>query len=190
MFRYQTAINRQLTKAIEQLEDVQAERNAAAGTTDHGSGPASGIVAEEPCDLPLEPGSGDAGQLIPAALNPPAAGPLTADSACEAIARQPFVPALGEVSSGLAKTSSGAPQKTEIYGTKPPKPNSSGEAERPGDEEAGEVHSLAEIIERVAGLAAHAEPNDGAAPTSGHGNKSPYAAAPPEPSQEDIFDCL
>ena len=189
VLRYQTAINRQLTKAIEQLEDLQAERNTAGRTEETGSDPESDALAEEPCDLPWELVSGDAAQTIPSVPNPPAAGRATVNSSSEAIARLPLVAALGAASSGPAKTSGNAPQETEIYKTNPPKPNSSGEADRPGDEEAGEVHSLVEITERVAGLAAHPEPNDVKAPTSGSETTSPDAALQ-EPREEEIFDCL
>ena len=70
VLRYQTAINRQLTKAIEHLEDLQAERMAAGRTGETGSDPESDAVAEEPCDLPWEPASGGAAQPIPRCPQP------------------------------------------------------------------------------------------------------------------------
>ena len=149
VLRYQTAINRQLTKAIEHLEDLQAERMAAGRTGETGSDPESDAVAEEPCDLPWEPASGGAAQAIPAVPNPPAAGPATVNSSSEAIARQPLVPSLAAASSGPAKTSGDAPQKAEIYRTNPPNPDLHKGAAGPGAEPSGTVHSLVEISEQV-----------------------------------------
>lgn len=189
VLRYQTAINRQLTKAIEHLEDLQAERMAAGRTGETGSDPESDAVAEEPCDLPWEPASGDAAQPIPAVPNPPAAGPANVNSSSEAIARQSFAPALGAASSGPAKTSGNAQQKTEIYKTNPPNPDSCGEGSRPGNAEAGAVRSLVEITERGAGLAAHLEPNDVPEPTSGSGTRA-LDVALAETSEQAIFDSL
>jgi len=189
VLRYQTAINRQLTKAVEQLEDLQAERKPAGGTCESGPGSESGAVAEEPCDLPWEPGSGGSGQVIPGASNSWPAGPVTVDSACEATARQPFVAALDSVSFGPAKTSGDAPQRTEIYKTNPPKPNSVDEGGRPGKAEADEVHSLVEITEQAAGLPTHLEPNDVSTPTSIPGTGAPDVALA-ETNEQAIFDSL
>ena len=168
VLRYQTAINRQLTKAIEQLEDLQAERVAAGRTAETGSDPESGAMAEESCDQAWEPGSGGAEQVIPGACNSGAAGPVTVDSGCEATARQPVVAALDAVPFRPAKTSGVAPQKTESK-TNPPNPNPGGEGSRLGNAAADDARSLVEITEQAAALAAHPESSDVPVPTPGPG---------------------
>ncbi len=166
ILRYQTAIHRQLTKAVEQLEDVQAERKAAVATSE----PPSEFdgVAIEPCDMPVEP--------------------IPGGGAGEAIAAQPLAPESCEVSSGRAEISNSNPQTTENYKTNP-NSSSGGGNDGVAHEEPGQTHPLAEMIDRAAGLAAPQEPTNRPVPTSGFGTKS-QDAAPQEPSEEDILNCL
>jgi len=52
VLRYQSAINRQLTRAIEQLEEVQAARNAASGTEELRNAAEHDDAADEPGGMP------------------------------------------------------------------------------------------------------------------------------------------
>src|SRR5271163_187929 len=52
VLRYQSAINRQLTRAIEQLEELQAARNAASGTEELRDAAEHDDAADELGDLP------------------------------------------------------------------------------------------------------------------------------------------
>ncbi|HXQ27326.1 MAG TPA: hypothetical protein VN822_13030 [Candidatus Acidoferrales bacterium] len=190
LLRGQTAINRQLTKAIEQLKDLQAERKAASGESEPSYGPELDGVAGEPCDVPEGLVPGDEDHLTSAASgNGPGARREPVELAGEAIAAQPLAPAPGEVSCGGAEISNSGPQTTENCKTNPPSSSSGGGNDDTVHEQAGQTQPLAEIIERAAGPAAPQEPNNRLVPTSDFGTKS-QDATPREPGEEDILNCL
>jgi hypothetical protein len=190
VLRYQTAINRQLTKAIEQLGDLQAERTAQPDTSEPSYGPEADGMAYELCDMPGGPVPGDEEQLTPAAAgNGPGTRREPVELTGEAIVAQPPAPAPGEVSSGPAEISNSGPQQTEKYKTNPPSSSSGGGNGGTAHKEAGQKRSLVEIVERAAGLAAPQEPNNCLVPTSDLGTNS-QNATPQGPSEEDIFNCL
>jgi len=189
VLRYQTTTDRQLTKAIELLEDVQRKRKQAKGKGETDSGPESGGVPKNPCDMPWAPESGDQERLATEASNLLGTNQVPPELSSEAIARRSCASTFGAVPPGRKEDSSGVPQETENYKTKPPTPISSGESDDTGHEEARQKHSLTEIAERAAGLAAITESNNEPVPTSGSGNKSPDGTVP-GPTQDEILDCL
>jgi hypothetical protein len=157
VLRYQAAINRQLSKAIEQLEDLQAQRKTEPGTLEPSSGP-------EPYGLAAE-----------------------VELSAEVIAAQPPAPAPGEKSYGPAETSSSGPQPTENYKTNPPKPSSGSGSGNDGTahEKAGPKRSLVEIVDRVMGTTPPQEPNNRPVTTSDSGTKS-QDSTPKGPSEDEI----
>jgi len=190
VLRYQTAINRQLARAIEQLEQMQAERKDASGISRASDDTEPDAAADEPCELPGEPVPGDEQQLTPAASdNRLGALPVPVEPSIEAMAARPPAPAPGEASSRPAGIPNSGPQQTEKYKTNPPSSSSGGEISGAAHKAAGQKCSLVDITERVAGLSAPRGPNNRLVPKSDIGTKS-NDAPPYEPSDEDILECL
>jgi hypothetical protein len=188
VLRYQTTTDRQLTKAIELLENLQRKRKARGGEeTDSGS--QSGGAPMNPCDMPWTPGSGDQERFASEPSNLPSTRQVPVALSSEAIARRSCAPTFGAVSPVREENSGGAPQETEKCKTKPPTGSLGWEAGDMGHEEARPKRSLTEIAERVAGLAASPEPNTEPVTTSSSGNKSPDPTVPGT-TQDEILDCL
>ena len=189
VLRYQTTTDRQLTKAIELLEDAQRNRQQATGRGEIDSGSGCGDVPTNPSDMPLAPGAADQGRLALEPSSLPSTNQVPAALPNEAIARYSCAPTFGAVPPGRNEDSSGVPQETENYKTKPPTPILSGESDYTGHEKARQKHSFTEIAERVAGLAASPDSNDEHMPTLDSGNKSVDATVPGT-TQDEILDCL
>jgi hypothetical protein len=190
VLRYQAAINRQLTKAIEQLEDLQAERKAQSGTSEPAYSPELDGLADEPFDMSGGPVPGDEEQLTPAASgNGSGTRHVSVESSGEARAAQPPAPAPGEVSSAREEISNSGPQPIEKYKTNPPSSSSGAGNDSTTHEKAEQTQTLVQITERVAGLAAPPEPNNRLEPTSDSGTKS-QDSTPKRPSEEDVLNCV
>jgi hypothetical protein len=183
VLRSQTAIHRQLVKAIAQLEDVQANRKTAER-----SSKTSRDGSDQPCEVLWEHASGEKekpkklAQAIGSGTRP-----VRVEPSLGAIAVQPLVPSSGEPSASPAGIANSGPIQTENYKTNPPS-TLSDKAET-AHEETVQKRSLVDIVERIAGLAAPIETKDGPVPESDFRAQSPDAA-PQGPSEDDILDCV
>lgn len=177
VLRYQISTDRQLTKAIELLEDVQRKRKHAKSRGETDSGSESGGVPKNPCDIPWAPGSGAQERVASEPSNLPGTNQLPVELSSEVNARRWCAPTFGAVSPVREKNAADAPQETENYRTKPPTRSLNSEADATRREEARQKHSLTKIAERVAGLAAVMESTEMPVPTLNSGNKSPGAPA-------------
>ena len=189
VLRYQTATDRQLTKVIELLEDVQRKRKQAKGRGETDSGSESGGVPTNPCDMPCAQGSGDQERPATEASNLPGTNQVPAELKSDAFTRRSCATTFGAVSPIRVDSSGGAPQETENYKTNPPTRGSSGEADATSHPNARRKHSLAEIAERVAGLAGSPNSNDELMSTLSSANKPPDATVR-RTTHEEILDCL
>jgi len=190
VLKIQTALDRQLTKAIEQLEDRQAMRKAAMGNSESFSDPESDGVVDEQCEVLGEPVPGDKQQPTSAASrNGSDTRPLPAESSDQAIAAQepPSVP--GEPFSSLAGISNSGPEQTEKYKTNPPSHSSGGGNVGTTHERGGRTHTFLEVVDRAVGLVPTQEPNNILVSTSGIGSKL-QDARPQESSEEDLLNSI
>jgi hypothetical protein len=184
VLRSQTAIHRQLIKAIAQLEDLQAKRKNAPATSKP-----SGDGTVEPCEVLREPFPGNEEQPSHIAQeNGSGTRPVHVAPSVGAVAVQPFVPASGKPSASPAAIANSIPLQTENYKTNPPSTLSGGGEGGTQRKAARQQPSLVELIEREWGLAAATETKNGLALKSNVGAKSPEAAQ--GPSQDDILECL
>ena len=175
VLRYQISTDRQLTKAIELLEDVQRKRKHAKSRGETDSGSESGGVPKYPCDIPWAPRSGAQERVASEPSNLPGTNQLPVELSSEVNARRWCAPTFGAVSPVREKNAADAPQETENYRTKPPTRSLNSETDATRREEARQKHSLTKIAERVTGLAAVMESTDMPVPTLNSGNKSPGA---------------
>jgi len=189
VLRYQTTTDRQLTKAIELLEEVQQKRKQAKGRGQTDSGSESGGVPKNPCGVPWVPGSGDQERLAPEPPNLSETNQVASELPSEPISRHSCAGTLGAVPPGRMENSSGVPQETENYKTKPPTPIVSGESDDTSHEKALQMHSFTDIAERVAGLAGSPNSNDELMSTLSSANKPPDATVR-RTTHEEILDCL
>jgi hypothetical protein len=188
VLRYQSALNRQLSKAIEQLEDVQAKRNAASEPSD-GTDPDD--AADEPPELAGGPVPAGGQRPSPAASgNGPVTRPVPVESSIQAIAAHPPTTAPGGASSNPAGISNSGLPQTEKYKTNPPNISSGGGDAGTAHKGTAQKYTLADIIDRVASLATPQESNTCPGPKSDSGTKSQAATIPQSPSEETILDCL
>jgi hypothetical protein len=189
VLRYQTATDRQLTKAIELLEDVQGKRKHAKSRGETDSGSESSGVPKNPCDMPWAPGSGDQERLAPEPPNLSETNQVSGELSSEAIARRWWALTFGAVSPEREEHFADAPREMTNYKTKPPTPDSCEAADATSHEKARQQHSLTKIAEQVAGLAPSPESNNKPVPTLSSGNNAPDATVP-GPTQDEIMDCL
>lgn len=186
VLRYQTAINRQLTKAIEHLEGVQAERKAAAGPSETDAcTETDGTVNEVDC-MPWETVLEEDGECTAVASTPLSTGQTPTQPPCEAIAVQSCAPAPGALSSKVAESSDAVQQRTENFRTKPPNPHTVGDNAGTSQAKAGQPQSLVEIVERVA---VHREPDHSPVPrpTERPASTDTFFEGS---SEDDVFNCL
>ncbi len=189
VLRYQISTDRQLTKAIELLEDVQRKRKHAKSRGETDSGSESGGVPKNPCDIPWAPGSGAQERVASEPSNLPGTNQLPVELSSEVNARRWYAPTFGAVSPVREERFADAPREMTNYKMKPRTPSSRGAADATSHEKTRQKHSLTKIAEQVAGLAPLSESNNKLAPTLTSENNAPDATVP-GPTQDEIMDCL
>ena len=185
VLRSQTAIHRQLIKAIAQLEDVQANRKTAKRSSQP-----SRDGSDQRCEVLWEPAPSEKEQARqPAQEIGSGTRPDRVEPPLEAKVSQPSIASSGETSASPAGTSNNSALQTEKCKTNPPSTLSGGGDGGAHRKAARQQPSLVEIIERAGGLAAATETNNGQALESIVDAKSPDVM-PQGPSEDDIFNCL
>jgi hypothetical protein len=179
VLRYQSAINRQLAKAIEQLEDRQAERNSASTTSERFDSTDNGDGADKSGEMPVGPISGDGQPPTPAASgNVSATCPGHVEASSQAITAQSLAPANSGVFSSPAALPDRSPKQAENYKTNPT--TSGGGNNGTPDKGAGGKRTLLELINRKASLATPQDPNHSPVPMPRSGTISQYASSSTE----------
>src|SRR5271168_2015494 len=183
VLRYQSAINRQLTRAIEQLEEVQAARNAASGTEELRNAAERDDEADEPGNLPN-------------VVFPRDEGPVTCDDSEDRSPNEPLTLAdlIGDheapepnwASPGSAKNLDG------VARTIPSNSISGGAndgAKKANQEKEQQAHPIAKGTQPAADLAAAGGSEKPTIPPSNPETRS-QGAWPDEPNLDDIHDTL
>jgi hypothetical protein len=184
VLRYQSAINRQMTKTIEMLEELQAARNAASAPDKRVNGSTPDDVLEEPWNTPkvVFPGDRDdvAAESLAAFEDYCNATLQTAD---ELLSEPSYVDGPDEMSPSGEESSNSVAQPAENRETTPPTPVSS----RANDDEDDRLDW--EQMKKKRPLRRLKDRKNSVMPSSSLGIK-PQGAEPVEPDRDDIVDCL